>query len=344
MILGIESSCDESALALLDRSSGIVGEWISSQASLHAEYGGVVPDLASREHLNNFGPWLRELSNEFDIGEVSEIVVTAGPGLAGCLAMGLSVANALSVSLNVPVYAANHLRAHAHSVFIPVYQNNTDGFERVIESLLPHLSLVVSGGNTLLVRIDADRSLTILGQTIDDAAGEALDKGAKLLGLGYPGGPKLEEIAKGGQSNVFEFPRALIGKPNLDFSFSGLKTSLRYLLEKQSQADLDRILPDLCASYQEAVVDVLIRKSERALTRGAFRSVGLSGGVSNNQSLRDRFSGLASRYRIPSLLAERKHTGDNAGMIAFSHVFEGAGRIEKQIDIRPSATIENMLG
>lgn len=344
MILGVESSCDESALALLDRSKGIVGEWISSQVSLHAEYGGVVPDLASREHLNNFGPLLRELSGEFDIEAVTEIVVTAGPGLAGCLAMGLSVANALSVALDAPVYAANHLRAHAYSVFISMYQENPDGFEDGLDRLLPHLSLVVSGGNTLLVRIDADRSLEILGQTIDDAAGEALDKGAKLLGLGYPGGPKLETIANDGRADAFDFPRALIGKPNLDFSFSGLKTSLRYLLEKQSQADLDRIFPDLCASYQEAVVDVLIRKSERALKQGSFRSIGLSGGVSNNQSLRDRFTELGNRFRLSSLLAQRRHTGDNAGMIAFSHVFDGAGRTASKIDIKPSATIETVLG
>ncbi len=343
MILGIESSCDESALALLDRSKGIVGEWISSQVTLHAEYGGIVPDLASREHLNNFGPLLKELSDEFDIDSVNEIVVTAGPGLAGCLAMGLSVANALSVSLGVPVFAANHLRAHAHSVFISLYQEDIDVFQEALDGLLPHLSLVVSGGNTLLVRIDEDRSLSILGQTIDDAAGEALDKGAKLLGLGYPGGPKLEKIARDGKPNIFAFPRALIGKPNLDFSFSGLKTNLRYLLEKHTQDDLDRVFPDVCASYQEAVVDVLIRKAERALKQESFRSIGLSGGVSNNQSLRDRFVDLGERHRVPAFLAERKHTGDNAGMIAFSHVFEGVGRTASKIDIKPSATIETVL-
>ena len=343
MILGIESSCDESALALLDRSKGIVGEWISSQVTLHAEYGGVVPDLASREHLNNFGPLLKELSDEFDISSVSEIVVTAGPGLAGCLAMGLSVANALSVPLGVPVYAANHLRAHAYSVFISMYQDDTDVFEETLDGLLPHLSRVLSGGNTLLVRIDEDRSLSILGQTIDDAAGEALDKGAKLLGLGYPGGPKLERIARDGNANVFDFPRALIGKPNLDFSFSGLKTSLRYLLEKHTQDDLDKVFADICASYQEAVVDVLIRKTERALKQGSFRSIGLSGGVSNNQSLRDWFLDLGKRHRTPSFLAKRKHTGDNAGMIAFSHVFEGAGNVASKIDIKPSATIETVF-
>ncbi len=343
MILGVESSCDESALALLDRSRGIVGEWISSQVSLHAEYGGVVPDLASREHLGNFGPLLGELCREFDVAEIEEIVVTAGPGLAGCLAMGLSVANALSLALGVPVHAANHLRAHVHSAFIPVYHADPDAFDEAFSELLPHLALVVSGGNTLLARVDQDRSLHVLGQTIDDAAGEALDKGAKLLGLGYPGGPKLEAIAKEGKSDAFDFPRALLRKSNLDFSFSGLKTSLRYLLEKRSQSELDSILPDLCASYQEAVVDVLVRKTEKALKSESYKSIGLSGGVSNNQSLRDRFTDLGKRHSARSLLAERQHTGDNAGMIAFSHVFEAPAQVSDAIDIKPSATIEMRL-
>lgn len=343
MILGIESSCDESALALVDRSLGIVGEWVSSQASLHAEYGGVVPDLASREHLNNFGPLLKELCRTFELRDIEEIVVTAGPGLAGCLAMGLSVANALSVVLDAPVFAANHLRAHAQSVFISLYQKNPDNFEESLSILLPHLSLIVSGGNTLLVRINEDRSLEILGQTIDDAAGEALDKGAKLLGLGYPGGSKLELVAKDGDRNAFKFPRALVRKPNLDFSFSGLKTSLRYLLEKQSQSSLEKIMPDLCASYQEAVVDVLTQKAKRGLEKGKYKSIGLSGGVSNNQSLRDRIAELGGLKGVRSLLAERRHTGDNAGMIAFSRVFERNDYKETRIDIVPNATIEMQL-
>ena len=343
MILGIESSCDESALALFDRKRGIVGEWISSQVSLHSEYGGVVPDLASREHLNNFGPLLEEARRTFDLASIDKIVVTAGPGLAGCLAMGLSVANALSSALDAPVFAANHLRAHAHSAFIPVYEENPDRFDETLETLLPHLSLVVSGGNTLLARIDEDRTLSILGQTIDDAAGEALDKGAKLLGLGYPGGPKLEKAAAEGRADAYDFPRALVGNPNLDFSFSGLKTSLRYLLESLSSSQLDGAFADVCASYQEAVVDVLVRKTKRALKSGGFRSVGLSGGVSNNGALRDRFVELAKRNQLPALMAERKHTGDNAGMIVFSHVFEGSPASSGRIDIAPSATIEKRL-
>lgn len=343
MILGVESSCDESALALFSRARGIVGEWVSSQVSLHAEYGGVVPDLASREHLKNFSPLLGELEKEFALTDVEEVVVTTGPGLAGCLAMGLSVANALSVALGIPVFAANHLRAHSQSVFIPLYQEAPDAFERTISDFLPHLSLVVSGGNTLLTRINEDRSIEVLGQTIDDAAGEALDKGAKLLGLGYPGGPKLEAIAREGDCEAFDFPRALLRKANLDFSFSGLKTSMRYLLEKRSQSELERQLPDLCASYQAAVVDALIRKTKFAMETGAYKSLGLSGGVSNNGTLRDRFTSLGNQYSVPALLAERRHTGDNAGMIAFSRVFERDREGSPRIDIVPNATIDRRL-
>ncbi len=342
MILGIESSCDESALALLDPSVGIVGEWISSQVSLHSEYGGVVPDLASREHLNNFGPLLREISLEHDLSRVGKIVVTSGPGLAGCLAMGLAVANALGAAWKVPVFAANHLRAHAYSVFIAPFHENPHGFDEAVSGFLPHLSLIVSGGNTILASIEEDRSLRIMGQTVDDAAGEALDKGAKLLGLGYPGGPKLEQLGVGGDKKAFDFPRALLNKPGLEFSFSGLKTSLLYTLEKMSEDQVSENMADLCASYQEAVVDVLIRKTKRALEEKSFRSVGLSGGVSNNESLRQRFHDLAETVGVSCLLAERRHTGDNAGMIAFSHLFEALTEPPAVIDIKPSLTIESM--
>lgn len=340
MILAIESSCDESALALFQRGKGLLGEWISSQVSLHAEYGGVVPDLASREHLENFGPLLAEAARGFDLSRVTEIAVTAGPGLAGCLAMGISVANALSLAWGAPVFGVNHLRAHAHSVFIPVYEEEPGSFDARLSGLLPHLALVVSGGNTILARIDCDRSLRLLGQTVDDAAGEALDKGAKLLGLGYPGGPKLEKLALGGHPKARRFPRALMEKGSLEFSFSGLKTSLRYALEKMDAAAVEAEMADICASYQEAVVDALARKMDIALKGGDYRSVGLSGGVSNNALLRDRVESLARKRHVSSFLARRCHTGDNAGMIAFSHVFEGAAEAPASLDALPGLQIE----
>lgn len=341
MILAIESSCDESALALFERGRGLVGEWISSQVSLHAEYGGVVPDLASREHLNNFGPLLAEAKKQAGFERIEEIAVTTGPGLAACLAMGLSVAKALAVAWNVPVFGVNHLRAHAHSPFLPIYEDSPVNFDsRAAEALLPHLSLIVSGGNTILARIDESRRLSLLGQTIDDAAGEALDKGAKLLALGYPGGPKMEKLAAEGDPKAYRFPRALVDKPNLDFSFSGLKTSLRYSVERMQAAEVEAKMEDLCASYQEAVVDALIRKTDRALKSSDYKSIGLSGGVSNNSVLRERFAELGRKRSVASLLARRCHTGDNAGMIAFSHVFERRAGTDPSVDIIPNLQIE----
>lgn len=341
MLLAIESSCDESALALFEPGVGIRAEWVSSQVSLHAEYGGVVPDLASREHLNNFGPLLAEAKAEVGFDQVTEIAVTTGPGLAACLAMGLSVAKALSIAWEVPVFGVNHLRAHAHSPFVSVYESCPDAFDTALaEKYLPHLSLIVSGGNTILAKIGKDRSIKILGQTIDDAAGEALDKGAKLLALGYPGGPKLEKIAAEGDPKGYRFPRALLDKPHLDFSFSGLKTSLRYQLEKMTPQEIEADMSNLCASYQEAVVDALIRKTKKALKLGRYRSMGLSGGVSNNGVLRARFEELGKRSNIESLLAKRCHTGDNAGMIAFSHVFEKQRQVERELDIRPALQLD----
>lgn len=344
MLLAIESSCDESALALFERGVGLRGEWISSQVSLHAEYGGVVPDLASREHLNNFAPLLETARREYGFDAVSEIAVTTGPGLAACLAMGLAVANALSLAWKVPVFGVNHLRAHAHSPFVSIYEKCPEAFDtRLAEELLPHLTLIVSGGNTILARIEKDRSLSILGQTIDDAAGEALDKGAKLLALGYPGGPKLEKLADGGDVKAYRFPRGLVDKPHLDFSFSGLKTSLRYQVEKMGVDAAAADLKNLCASYQEAVVDALIRKTERALKSGEYKSIGLSGGVSNNAVLRSRFESLGKKRRVKSLLAKRCHTGDNAGMIAFSHVFEKRAQGDGLLDIAPALPLDRLV-
>lgn len=319
LILGIETSCDESAFALFKSTSGVEAEWISSQIDLHAEYGGVVPDLASREHLTNLPLLLEQVIRSADgVLPVTAIAVTQGPGLAGCLAMGLASAKALAVAWGCPLYGVNHLRAHVFSPFIPVHESAPDGFEAAFSSLLPHLGLLVSGGNTLLVRLEEGPKLTVVGGTIDDAAGEALDKGAKLLGLGYPGGPRIEMEAAEGRRDAFDFPRALLRPGNTDFSFSGLKTSLRYRIEGLDASEVDQAFPDLCASYQEAVVDVLGRKVAIELTRGDYRSVGLSGGVANNRSLRNRLDEVSAEAGVRSLAALPRHTGDNAGMITFA--------------------------
>jgi N6-L-threonylcarbamoyladenine synthase len=318
MILGIESSCDESALAVFDPAQGMLGEWVHSQIAVHQNYGGVVPDLASREHLLHFGPLLRVAAGEADLTKVSRIAVTRGPGLAACLAMGVAVAKALSLEWGVPVVAGNHLRGHAWSPFIGPHAEDTAGFEARLAGLLPHLGLLVSGGNTVLFAIDEERRIRVLASTLDDAAGEALDKGAKLLGLGYPGGPQIERQAANGRTDAFDFPRGNNAKGVLDFSYSGLKTALRYTLEKMTDAEVQARLPDLCASYQAAVVESLARRTSRVLADGAYRSVGLSGGVANNRALRAAIAEVGRRARVTVLAAAPRHTGDNAAMIAFA--------------------------
>lgn len=343
MILALESSCDETAVALFDPLAGVRGEWIHSQIALHEKHGGVVPDLATREHLRNFSPLLERARYEVGFAGITKIAVTNGPGLAACLAVGVAAAKSLAVALRVPVIGVNHLRAHAWSVFIAMHAEAPAEFESRLDGLLPHLGLIVSGGNTLLFTLDVDRRITVLSSTRDDAAGEALDKGAKLLGLGYPGGPLIEKLALGGQPDAFDFPRGIGRRDELNFSFSGLKTSLRYLLEKMSAEEVRAKLPDLCASYQQAVIDALGRKTRAALRldEGKFRSLGLSGGVANNRILRTAVEGIAHRARIPFFAAQPKHTGDNAGMIAFAAWNDPGvdGTAEMNLRIEPSAAL-----
>jgi len=344
MILGLESSCDETAVALFDPLRGLAGEWIHSQIALHGKHGGVVPDLATREHLRNLGPLLQRAQAEVGFDRVGAIAVTQGPGLAACLAMGLAAAKALAGSLRVPVLGVNHLRGHAWSPFMAVHREAPAEFGARLDALLPHLGLIVSGGNTLLITVDAARQLQVLSSTRDDAAGEALDKGAKLLGLGYPGGPLIEKLAQRGRVDVFDFPRGISRRSDLDFSFSGLKTSLRYLLEKTPTAEVQSRLPDLCASYQQAVIDSLVRKTRLALElgEGRFRSLGLSGGVANNRGLRAALEEEARVAGIPLLAAAPEHTGDNAGMIAFTAWADAAGTDRTSgmaLRIEPSAAL-----
>lgn len=319
MILSIETSCDETAMAVFDPSRGLVGEWVHSQIVLHGRYGGVVPDLATREHLRTVAPLLEQVAGVTDrFRTVTKIAVTHGPGLAGCLAIGTAAAKALASALHCPLIGVNHLRGHAFSPFIGLHGEAPEAFAANLDGLLPHLGLIVSGGNTLLFRLGKDRSITVISSTRDDAAGEALDKGAKLLGLGYPGGPLIEKQAATGKADAFDFPRGIGSRSELDFSFSGLKTSLRYQLEKMTPEEIAARLPDLCASYQQAVVDALVRKASAALRQGGYASLGLSGGVSNNRALRGAMERLGARNRLPVLIAQPRHSGDNGGMIAFA--------------------------
>jgi len=326
MILAIESSCDESALALFDPARGLAGEWVHSQIALHREYGGVVPDLASREHLDRFPALLALAARQPEYARITQIAVTYGPGLAGCLALGLALGEALALAKRAPLVGVNHLRGHVWSPFISLHARAPVKFPDHLRALLPHLGLIVSGGNTLLFILEDGGRLRVLNRTVDDAAGEALDKGAKLLGLPYPGGPLVEQWAAQGDTAAYDFPRALgegAARAHTPFSFSGLKTSLRYRLEKMTPAQIESAQANLCASYQAAVVDQLIAKTEALLDSGdesmpTIRSLGLSGGVANNQTLRGAMTTLAAQHNLPLLIAEPRHTGDNAGMIAFA--------------------------
>lgn len=343
MILAVESSCDESALALWDPGKGIVDEWVHSQVARHQPYGGVVPEIASREHLVHFAPLLEELRGKLNGATPSQVAVTAGPGLAASLALGVSLGKALGLLWQVPVVGVNHLRGHVFSPFIPLHEEAPKTYPHRLRELLPHLGLIVSGGNTLLVSLEAgiesatqmeDAStlpclrLTILAQTVDDAAGEALDKGGKLLGLNYPAGPRIEAEAKAGDAAAFAFPRPGLQNAEPRFSFSGLKTSLRYTLEKLPAEEVQQRLGDLCASYQQAVVEALVGKATQFLKRiegPRWRSLGLSGGVANNSLLRSLLGEAASRQGLPLLAALPRHTGDNAAMIAFAAWMDSQG-------------------
>ncbi len=320
-ILAIESSCDESAVAIFNSELGVVSNLIHTQIDLHALYGGVVPDLASTEHLKKLPHLIASVVNSenFDAKKIDKIVATSGPGLANCLAIGISCASALAVALSKKLYGVNHLRGHAYSPFISEHAKNPQDFKRrYLEELLPHMGLLVSGGNSILFEIDENAKMSMICETLDDAAGEALDKGAKMLGMPYPGAPMLEKTAQGGDKKKFDFPRGSNRPPSEDpdFSFSGLKTSLRYFLEKRGGVGDD--LKDICASYQFAVVEQLRKRCEYFLSKKSYKSFGLSGGVANNLTLREALERTAKKYRAQFLPAERKYCGDNAAMIAFA--------------------------
>lgn len=322
-IFAAESSCDESALAVFDSGRGVVAERVNTQIALHGQFGGVVPDLAAREHLANFPALLEDICRSVDPAEIDAVAVTRGPGLAGCLALGIAYARAVAAAWGKPIAAVNHLRGHLFSPFIPVHEEDPAAFPRRRAALFPHLGLVVSGGNTLLVAVDAECRVEILAQTVDDAAGEAFDKGAKLLGMPYPGGALIEKQARLARvRGTFAFPRGENLRKGARFSFSGLKTSLRYRLEKMSDAELAAALPEICADYQDAIVAQLAGKTSAALRERRFASLGVSGGVSNNGALREAVAEIAAKSGIPLLAAHSRHTGDNAAMIAFAAWFD----------------------
>ncbi|HEX8296782.1 MAG TPA: tRNA (adenosine(37)-N6)-threonylcarbamoyltransferase complex transferase subunit TsaD [Chthoniobacteraceae bacterium] len=301
-VLAVETSCDETAVALL-RGTELLASEVASQIALHAAYGGVVPEVASRNHLRMLKPVISRAlaAAKLSLPEVSAFAATCGPGLASSLMIGTSVAKGMAVAMGKPYLAINHLEGHLLS---PFFGN---------KSIEPSVALVVSGGHTLLVEIQEFGRYRLLGQTQDDAAGEAFDKVGKLLGLPYPGGPNVNRLAAEGNRAAFDFPRSMLDSPDFRFSFSGLKTSVRYLLPK-----LETIyLPDLCASFQEAVVEVLVAKTIRAAQTVGRDLVAVSGGVSCNSRLREAFAEACSANGLRLRLAEPTLCTDNAAMIGY---------------------------
>ena len=306
IILGIESSCDDTAAAVV--AGGVLRSNVVSSQDIHTEFGGVVPELASRDHQRLIVPVVMQALDEAGVVKenLDAVAVTYGPGLAGSLLVGLSFAKAFALGLDLPLVGVNHLEGHIYSVFI---EDNPP---------FPYLCLVVSGGHTQLVHVGEGFDLRLMGRTRDDAAGEAFDKVAKLLDLGYPGGPKIDEHARRGNPAFHDFPRTQVGE--YDFSFSGLKTSVLYYLNKFSEEErtafLNDHLSDLCASFQQAIVDVLIDALRRGVRETGVRHVAITGGVSANTRLRAEAEALALREGVTLYLPPLRYCMDNAAMIA----------------------------
>ncbi|HRS87132.1 MAG TPA: tRNA (adenosine(37)-N6)-threonylcarbamoyltransferase complex transferase subunit TsaD [Syntrophales bacterium] len=305
IVLGIESSCDETAAAVVRDGTVILSNVVASQIEVHGPYGGVVPEIASRKHIEAIGFVIREALDkaEVDRHDIEGIAVTRGPGLVGSLLVGLSMAKALAYALGIPLVGVNHLVGHMAAVFL--------GRDR---PAFPFVCLIVSGGHTTLCAVRDFEDVSVLGQTRDDAAGEAFDKAAKLLGIGYPGGIVIDRLARRGDGRVVPFPRAM--RQSLDFSFSGLKTSLVNLLKRRACPFTEDELPDVAASYQEAVVEVLVEKTLRAAEETAMERVVVCGGVAANSRLRDLFAERAAVSGVRVYIPPADLCTDNAAMVA----------------------------
>lgn len=306
-ILGLETSCDDTCAAVVRDGIHVLSSIVSSQHEFHRPYGGVVPEVAARQHTRFISPVIEEAMETSGISwnTLSGIAVTTEPGLIGSLLVGVGAAKGISFGQGLPLLPVNHLHAHVQSVF--VVQPH---------ALTPYVCLVVSGGHTLLLFVTGPGEARVMGSTLDDAAGEAIDKGAHLLGLGYPGGPELDQLAGKGDSEAIIFPRPLAKRPGIDFSFSGLKTALAVYLRKHGQPKKHQELSDLCASYLEAIVDVLVKKTVAAALTAQVRTVGVTGGVAANSRLRTAIQQACASEGLHVIMPPPKLCTDNAAMVA----------------------------
>ena len=333
IVLGIETSCDETGVALYHSERGLLAHTLFSQVRLHAEYGGVVPELASRDHVRRLLPLVRDLLGRADLSlsQLDAIAYTQGPGLAGALLVGAGTASALAYALRVPALPVHHLEGHLLS---PLLSDPAPTF--------PFVCLLVSGGHTQLMEVGGVGRYRLLGETLDDAAGEAFDKTAQLLRLGYPGGPALARVAVHGRPDRFPLPRPMIASADLDFSFSGLKTAVLTLIRRLELDDVARA--DVAASFQAAIVDVLAAKSRAALDWTGLRQLVVAGGVGANQALRSRLASLSAEYGARVFYPPLEFCTDNGAMIALAGSLRLAGdaNADYGFSVRPRWNLESL--
>ncbi|MDD5482081.1 MAG: tRNA (adenosine(37)-N6)-threonylcarbamoyltransferase complex transferase subunit TsaD [Kiritimatiellae bacterium] len=345
-VLGLETSCDETAAAIVSGGRSVRSNVIFSQAGLHRPYGGVVPEVASRNHLEYFPVIITKALAKAGCGwkQIDAVAATYGPGLSGSLLVGMSAGRALALRLGIPFIAVNHLEAHLYAPFLTA---NVPDMER----LAPFVVLIVSGGHTCLVRVEGSGNYRLLGTTCDDAAGEAFDKGAKLLGLGYPGGPEINRLARGGRVDAVAFPRGRLSASaafgglsgDMCFSFSGLKTALMYFLRTQAREKRIFPLKDIAASYQEAIIDALCERLFLAVRREEAKCAVVAGGVALNTRLREKLSDVGKSADLRIIFAEPQYCMDNAAMVAgLAGAGSGvAGDAAWTIDVSPNLMIGN---
>ena len=315
VVLGIETSCDETGVALYDTAKGLLAHALHSQVTMHADYGGVVPELASRDHIRRLLPLTRRIleAAKLDVGDIDAIAYTQGPGLAGALLVGTAAAHGLAYALGVPALGLHHLEGHLLS---PLLADPAPDF--------PFVALLVSGGHTQLMRVDGVGAYTLLGETLDDAAGEAFDKSAKLMGLGYPGGPAIAQLAGSGRAGRYRLPRPMLASGDLNFSFSGLKTAVLLAVREGFRGDQDRA--DLAAEIEAAITEVLVAKSLAALEHTDLTRLVVAGGVGANRALRGELTARATQAGYAVYYPDLEFCTDNGAMIAYA----GAKRLERR--------------
>jgi N6-L-threonylcarbamoyladenine synthase len=345
IVLGIESSCDETGIALYDTERGLLAHALHSQVKMHAEYGGVVPELASRDHIRRALPLTQKVLNDANtaLGDIEAIAYTQGPGLAGALLVGASFAESLAFALNVPTLGVHHLEGHLLSPLLeanpPEFSSDitpASGHESSLKQCFPFIALLVSGGHTQLMRVGGIGDYELLGDTLDDAAGEAFDKTAKLLGLGYPGGPAVSRLADTGNPKRFKLPRPMLNSGDLNFSFSGLKTAVLTLVNQHQPLD-EATRADIASAFQEAVVEVLATKCLAALKKCRLKRLVVSGGVGANRQLRAQLNAKAGQKGIQVAYPRLEFCTDNGAMIAFAGAMrlKHGGKADHAFSIRP---------